>query len=48
MEKIIGKLRKCNSCALVQKGALNNISLTTKDSYDVPKNLLLFGLPADN
>ena len=48
MEKIIGKLEKRNSCALYKKWTLNNISLTTKDSYDVPKNLLLFGLPADN
>ena len=42
MEKIIGKLNKCNHWALDPKSTLNNISLTTEHSHDIPNNLLLF------
>ena len=43
MEKIIGQLQKYDKWDLDPRKTLNNISLTTKEAYDVPKQLGLFG-----
>ena len=43
MEKIIGQLQKYDKWDLDPRRTLNNISLTAKDSYDLTKNLVLFG-----
>ena len=42
MEKIIGKVNKCNYWSLDPKWTLNNISLTTEHSHDKANNLVLF------